>query len=130
MRLNQVTLPSGDLDVSVSFYQRLGLTLIVDARPRYVRFELGSGDTMSLHYSDSANRANQALIYFECDDLDNRVAMLRGAGVVFDSGPRDESWLWREARLKDPDSNPICLYFAGSARRFPPWRVDKSESNP
>lgn len=130
MRLNQVTLPSGNLDVSVEFYQLLGLTLIVDARPRYARFELDGGDTLSLHYSERKKQPSETLIYFECDDLDDRVASLREVGVKILSGPRDESWLWREARLTDPDDNPICLYFAGSARRFPPWRVNADQSNP
>ena len=39
------------------------------------------------------------------------------------SGPTDQSWLWREAYLKDPDGNLICLYHAGANRRFPPWRI-------
>jgi hydroxymethylpyrimidine/phosphomethylpyrimidine kinase len=32
-------------------------------------------------------------------------------------------WLWREARLRDPSGNEICLYHAGANRRFPPWRI-------
>jgi len=45
------------------------------------------------------------------------------AGVTFESGPCDQPWLWREARLRDPDGNAICLYWAGPNRRFPPWRL-------
>jgi hydroxymethylpyrimidine/phosphomethylpyrimidine kinase len=43
--------------------------------------------------------------------------------LVIEQMPRDEDWLWREARLRDPAGNRICLYAAGEARRFPPWRV-------
>ncbi|MEM9292485.1 MAG: VOC family protein [Acidobacteriota bacterium] len=39
MRLNQVTLPARDVERSTRFYLLLGLHLIVDAAPRYVRFE-------------------------------------------------------------------------------------------
>ena len=128
MRLNQVTLRATDLARSVSFYKLLGLRLIVDALPRYVRFEVPSDNqTLSLEQVESPPASDGAVIYFECDDLDERVKALKQKGLVFDSGPRDESWLWREARLKDPDGNEICLYHAGSNRRFPPWRVKEGD---
>ncbi|MEM7380928.1 MAG: VOC family protein, partial [Bacteroidota bacterium] len=38
--------------------------------------------------------------------------------------PRDQSWLWREARLKDPDGNTLILYHAGENRKNPPWRIN------
>jgi hydroxymethylpyrimidine/phosphomethylpyrimidine kinase len=34
-----------------------------------------------------------------------------------------QSWLWREAWLRDPAGNAVCLYHAGANRRFPPWRL-------
>ena len=43
MNLNQVTMPSLNVDLATAFYQKLGLTLIVDARPRYVRFVCPNG---------------------------------------------------------------------------------------
>ena len=48
---------------------------------------------------------------------------LSEAGVVFDTDPADESWLWREARFRDPDGHCWKLYFAGENRVNPPWRV-------
>jgi catechol 2,3-dioxygenase-like lactoylglutathione lyase family enzyme len=39
MNLNQITIPSLDLEKSVAFYKTLGLHLIVDALPSYARFE-------------------------------------------------------------------------------------------
>jgi hydroxymethylpyrimidine/phosphomethylpyrimidine kinase len=57
------------------------------------------------------------------EDLDARVAALEAAGLVFLSGPQDQPWLWREARLRDPAGNEIRLYHAGENRRFPPWRL-------
>ena len=42
----------------------------------------------------------------------------------FEHGPRNQPWMWREARLRDPDGNIIFLYKAGEARRFPPWRMN------
>jgi predicted enzyme related to lactoylglutathione lyase len=63
------------------------------------------------------------VVYFECDDLDDRVAALRERGIAFDQLPTDQPWLWREARLRDPSGNVICLYYAGMNRRFPSWRI-------
>ena len=53
-----------------------------------------------------------------------RVDRLARAGMPFEHGPRNQPWMWREARLRDPVGNIIFLYKAGEARRFPPWRID------
>jgi catechol 2,3-dioxygenase-like lactoylglutathione lyase family enzyme len=124
MRLNQVTVPALDIARSIAFYQTLGLRLIVrDAH--YARFELPDGEaTFSLHLTDDAKGAtNGASVYFECDNLDARVAELKAMGIVFDSDPVDQSWLWREAWLSDPAGVKLCLFKAGEARRYPPWRL-------
>ena len=42
---------------------------------------------------------------------------------MIDVPPQDQSWLWREAYLRDPDENIICLFHAGTNRRHPPWRL-------
>jgi hydroxymethylpyrimidine/phosphomethylpyrimidine kinase len=56
-------------------------------------------------------------------DLDVKVEELQKQGYEFDQMPKDERWLWREARLRDPSNNAVCLYWAGENRRFPPWRL-------
>lgn len=124
MRLNQVTVASTDVERAVAFYRRLGLRLIVRSYPRYARLACPDGDaSFSIHHDPEVAGRSGTLVYFECDDLDGRCAELRAAGVRFDSEPTDESWLWREARLRDPDGNPVCLYHAGLNRLDPPWRV-------
>jgi catechol 2,3-dioxygenase-like lactoylglutathione lyase family enzyme len=123
MNLNQVTLPSSNVDRSAEFYRRLGFTQIVSALPRYARFECpDGGSTFSLHANESM-KASQTVVYFECQDLDATYERLRALGVQFDQEPKDQIWLWREAYLRDPDGNIICLYHAGNTRRFPPWRL-------
>ncbi|MEA3065631.1 MAG: hydroxymethylpyrimidine/phosphomethylpyrimidine kinase [Sphingomonadales bacterium] len=123
MNLNQVTLPAEDYEESVAFYTRLGLRQIVDSPGRYARFECPGGATFSVHVEEG-RKAGDAVIYLESDDLDDWVDRLTAAGVAFESGPEDQSWGWREAHLKDPAGNRLCLYRAGRYRRFPPWRVD------
>jgi len=125
--LNQVTVPAMDVAASVVFYQALGLRLIVDSVPRYARFECPEGgSTFSVHRVEPAPATAGLTVYFECRDLDQTVTRLRDGGIVIDSGPEDQSWLWREARLHDPSGNEICLYTAGRNRRYPPWRIEES----
>lgn len=128
MRLNQITASARDLAASTAFYQALGLKLIVKS-DHYVRFECPDADggepaTFSLHLDPQASGVRQTTVYFEDDDLDATVARLKVAGLTFDSDPVDQRWLWREAYLRDPTGNVICLYSAPKTRRFPPWRLE------
>lgn len=125
MNLNQVTVYTNKPAESIEFYKKLGLRLIVDSAPRYVRFECPDGDaTFSLHESDApeANNSN-IVLYFECENLDAKVAELKRLGLEFEQDPTDQTWLWREAYLRSPEGNRICLFHAGENRRNPPWRV-------
>lgn len=124
MNLNQVTVPSLDLERSVSFYETLGLQLIVNSLPLYARFVCPDGNsTFSLHQVGQLPAGEGIWVYFECDDLDAYVAQLAGKGIVFEAMPVDQPWLWREARLKDPDGNQLILFHAGENRLNPPWRI-------
>ena len=123
MKLNQVTLPAADLPRSIAFYEKLGFVLIVKD-DHYARLE-NPDDWSTLSLEQRSDRGDGAHIYFECGDLDVRVAALKERGVAFDSGPEDQSWLWREAWLRDPAGNRICLFLAGDNRRFPPWRINR-----
>lgn len=127
MRLNQVTMPCTNVAESVEFYARLGLIQIV-ASEHYARFVCPDGDTtLSVHVVDEVADGAAPVVYFECDNLDLTVAELEAAGIVFDSQPEDQRWLWREARLHDPAGNDVCLYHAGENRLNPPWRISSPE---
>jgi hydroxymethylpyrimidine/phosphomethylpyrimidine kinase len=122
-RLNQVTVTGTNYERSVDFYRRLGLKQIVDNPPDYARFEAAGGATFSVQIDPEEKIIATTAVYFECDDLDERVEQLARNGLAFEHGPRNQPWMWREARLRDPDGNIIFLYKAGEARRFPPWRI-------
>ncbi|HEX8062034.1 MAG TPA: bifunctional hydroxymethylpyrimidine kinase/phosphomethylpyrimidine kinase [Allosphingosinicella sp.] len=124
MNLNQVTLPAEDYQASIAFYARVGLRQIVDSPGRYARFECPGGATLSIHVEEG-RRAGDSVTYFESDDLDSWIERLRSAGIEIETGPEDQSWGWREAHLRDPAGNRLCLYRAGRYRRFPPWRIGK-----
>ncbi|WP_442905444.1 VOC family protein [Janthinobacterium sp. B9-8] len=101
----------------------MGFTLIVESG-HYARFECPQGEaTFSIHQAEQAATNSGSVIYFEHQDLDSKVCQLQKLGLVFFQEPRDEPWLWREARLHDPSGNTICLYWAGENRKNPPWRV-------
>lgn len=129
MELNQVTLPAIDVAGSVAFYRNMGFELIVDS-PHYARFKSTVGDaTFSVHKVDGAPESCEMIVYFECSSLDEQVAALQAKGIEFTQAPRDERWLWREARLLDPSGNVLCLYQAGENRLNPPWRVRAAPAN-
>jgi hydroxymethylpyrimidine/phosphomethylpyrimidine kinase len=123
-RLNQVTVTGTNYERSVEFYRKLGLKQIVDNPPDYARFETAGGATFSVQIDPGEKIFATTAVYLECDDLDERVEQLARSGVAFEHGPRNQPWMWREARLRDPDGNIIFLYKAGEARRFPPWRME------
>ena len=124
MNLNQVTAPTRDLAKAIDFYETLGLRLIVQAAPRYARFECPDGEaTFSLHVVEELLTGAGIIIYFETEQLDEKVKALKSQGITFQHDPVDQSWLWREARLADLDGNIIILYTAGQNRKFPPWRI-------
>jgi len=135
MNLNQITIHVTDVLRSMAFYQKLGLRLIVDASPRYVRFECPAGDS-TFSISRSEQQGNQVgkpvsdqmsgdshVIYFEVADVDRVFQQLQQAGIQNLSAPKDQRWLWREVNLADPDGYPLKIYSAGNNRKHPPWRV-------
>jgi len=124
-RLNQVTVTGNNYRKSVEFYRTLGLRQIVDSPENgYARFETAGGATLSVQIDPDETVSPTTAVYLECDDLDERAEELARNGLVFEHGPRNQPWMWREARLRDPSGNIIFLYKAGEARRFPPWRID------
>ena len=129
MNLNQVTLPSTDVQRSVDFYRALGFELIVSDLPKYARFECPvGGSTLSVDYVGAPATGSPVVVYFECLDVDASYTELQARGITFESPPTDQPWLWREAYLRDPDGNLLCLYHAGDNRRNPPWRLQKKAS--
>ena len=124
MNLNQVTVPSLNVEKSVDFYKKLGLKLIVESLPNYVRFECPDGEsTLSVHKVDHLPKGQGITIYFENENLNEVVETLQEKGLVFQELPNDKPWLWREAHLNDPDGNHIILFYAGENRKNPPWRI-------
>jgi catechol 2,3-dioxygenase-like lactoylglutathione lyase family enzyme len=126
MRLNQVTVRVTDIDRAFAFYKGLGLVPIVGGLEHYARFVCPDGDaSFSIEKLSEAKPHSTTTVYFECDNLDEKVKDLKHRGYVFEQDPTDQRWLWREAHLRDPDDNLICLFYAGENRLNPPWRLQE-----
>jgi len=124
MNLNQITVPVIDIEKSIEFYQLLGLNLIVRSSQDYARFECKEGSsTFSIHRVNELPVSEGIWIYFEEKNLDAVVKQLQQKGIEFEELPKDQPWLWREARLKDADKNQNILYYAGENCLNPPWRI-------
>jgi catechol 2,3-dioxygenase-like lactoylglutathione lyase family enzyme len=124
MRLNQVTVHVTDVFQAFEFYKGLGLIPVVGGLEHYARFVCPDGDsTFSIERMTEGKPHSTTTVYFECDSLDEKVQELKSKGYKFDQDPEDKTWLWREAYLKDPDGNVICLFYAGENRLNPPWRI-------
>ena len=121
--LNHVTLPASDYHSSIAFYRLLGCRQIVDAPPRYARFEGPGGMTLSIEIRDPVDAPSTTEYFFQCADVDAEVERLIAAGVKFDARPVDRDYLWRVAETRDPHGNLVRLYETGEIRRYPPWRV-------
>lgn len=129
MRLSHVTLFVSDIPRARAFYLALGFELIVD-ESHYCRFltriDEGQGDeTLSIerHAGSPTPAAQLGLEFPNREALDQYVAVLAARGVRVIEGPVDRSWLWRDARVLDPDGHEWMLFFAGENKLNPPWRV-------
>jgi catechol 2,3-dioxygenase-like lactoylglutathione lyase family enzyme len=124
MKLNHVTLIVSDFERSTAFYRALGFVPVVHEPPRYARFHCPDSDeTLSIEVTGEPPAPARVQLYLECSDLDRTVAELKAKGVPFEQDPTDMFYLWREARLRDPDGHEIRLYYAGDNRLNPPWKV-------
>jgi catechol 2,3-dioxygenase-like lactoylglutathione lyase family enzyme len=124
MRLSHVTLHVTQIARSRAFYERLGFELIV-AADHYCRFIIGGDTTLSIEaHAGTITPAAQVCMEFDAPAaLDAEIARLAGSGVAIAEPPNDKRWLWREARLIDPDGHVLIYFFAGESKLDPPWRV-------
>ncbi|ALJ01215.1 hypothetical protein DC20_04940 [Rufibacter tibetensis] len=119
MALNQVTVSVHHVSEAVAFYKGLGLHLIVHS-PHYARFVCPDGlSTFSVHlHREGTFQPSTTTVYFECAQVDHAVSSQKAHGYVFEQDLKDKPWGWREAYLRDPSGNLICLYYAGQSRGY------------
>lgn len=124
MNLNQVTISSLNVEKASVFYKKLGLELIVDALPRYVRFQCPDGaSTFSIHKVENLQPSHNITLYFEVENLPKTISDLKEKGINFNSEILEQPWLWNEVHLNDTDGHQLIIYHAGENRKNPPWRI-------
>ena len=85
---------------------------------------VGEGLFLDPYSRGDEYEADQIGLEFEsAEALDQTVSRLEADGFRFTQKPMDQSWLWRDAILNDPDGHQLLFYFAGKNRLHPPWRV-------
>ncbi len=113
-----------DLDAAMAFYQRLGLTFVVDAHmPGHAGCDLPDGlhimlDTVDLRSGMSPGWQRSAgdgrtFLCFEFTEpkhVDAKYTELVEAGYRGLSEPFDAPWGMRYATVCDPDGNGVDLY--------------------
>jgi catechol 2,3-dioxygenase-like lactoylglutathione lyase family enzyme len=131
MHLSHVTLFVADVARSRSFYRALGFEPIVD-ESHYCRFltrlDEGTGDeTLSIERRSGpiAPAAQLGLEFPSREALDRYVQGLPARGITLTEELVERSWLWRDARIVDPDGHEWMLFFAGDNKLNPPWRVGR-----
>lgn len=116
--MNQISVGIREYAAAVTFYTWLGLRQFVGAPPDYARFETQTGETMSIHRVDDPQ--GTTIVYLEVEDVEAFVAVV---DLPLVGAPTDRPWLGREAPLRDPSGNEICIYHAGENRRCAPRRI-------
>ena len=119
--LDLVNLVVSDMDASVAFYRRLGLT-IPDAddiwQAHHRNAEVSEGGSLHLdserfaRHWDQGWQDERAVIGFSVesrDRVDELYAELTGAGYAGQQPPYDAFWGARYAVVEDPDGNPVGL---------------------
>ena len=85
MRLNQVTVHVTDIERAFAFYKGLGLKPIVGGLEHYARFVCPQGEaTFSIEKLAEGRPHSTTTVYFECDNLDEKVEDLKKQGYAFE----------------------------------------------
>ena len=125
IRFDSVELVVSDMEETLEFYRRLGLSIPEDAASEgHVAVELPGGlkiqfDTEEIMQSFSAwtppqkSGGHRVALAFECDspsDVNAVFAQLVESGAPSHLEPMDAFWGQRYATVLDPNGNPVDLF--------------------
>ncbi len=108
-RLQTIVLFVSDVERAARFYRdQLGLEQVYEEESRVA---LLCGPTrLFLHPTEETERGPWNVeLYFQVEDVDGVVSLLRAQGVGVLLEPTDEPWGERNAGILDPDGYPIYL---------------------
>ncbi|MCU4182935.1 VOC family protein [Acidiferrimicrobium sp. IK] len=119
--LDQINLVVSDMEATVAFYRRLGLSIpdtdpMFQSHHRSAQFPGGVGfDIDSVEFArhwDKGWRSGAGVIGFRLssrDEVDSTYADLTSAGYTGQQEHYDAFWGARYAIVEDPDGNPVGL---------------------
>jgi len=119
--INQLNLVVRDMEATVAFYRRLGLTIDAEAGAGHVAVELENGlllefDTTSFVPTWDAGfggtTGGSTVLGWACAgraEVDRLYGELTGGGARGRQPPYDAFWGARYAIVEDPDGNPVGL---------------------
>jgi catechol 2,3-dioxygenase-like lactoylglutathione lyase family enzyme len=119
--INQLNLVVRDMEATVAFYRRLGLSIDADIGAEHVNVELGNGFRLEFDLTsfvplwDSAfagATGGSTVVGWGCsgrEEVDRLYRELIGAGARSRQPPYDAFWGARYAIVEDPDGNPVGL---------------------
>jgi catechol 2,3-dioxygenase-like lactoylglutathione lyase family enzyme len=102
-------LPSRDVDETISFYQRLGFSVVsrFGGRRTYLVVQRDGVILHFFHFPSVDPPANINGCYLEIADADALYGEWSALGLTRLSPPRDREWRTREFTLVDPSGNLI-----------------------
>lgn len=113
-KIRQIAVAVKDLETSKRFYRdAVGLTLLFEAPPSLVFFDLAGIWLMLSQGSEQEPARPGSVLYFEVANIRNEYAALKARGVVFEDEPHRiadmgtyELWM---TFFRDPDGTLLAL---------------------
>jgi catechol 2,3-dioxygenase-like lactoylglutathione lyase family enzyme len=132
----QLNLVVRDMDATVAFYRRLGVSIDADPGAPHVTARFPSGVLVEFDTTEFAAQwdtgwrggtGGSTVLGFNVasrDDVDRRYADLTAAGYRAHQPPYDAFWGARYAMVDDPDGNPVGIMSPVEVTRkfWPPSR--------
>lgn len=115
-----ITVPSRDLEASISFYSSLGMKLIEHEPLHHAHFENTEHGVIFTSYYNEQPPSCQVNVYLEVHDL--KLYEIRFREQIL-SREHHTSWNGSTLRLSDPDGNFVTLYKLLSQDARPPWNM-------
>jgi catechol 2,3-dioxygenase-like lactoylglutathione lyase family enzyme len=109
--ISAITLLSGNMVASVTFYEALGLQLLYGGpEATFTSFRIGTGYlNLQLDPTGSSTRGVWGRVVLWVNDVDAMYQRVLGAGLVPETAPADASWGERYFHIRDPDGHELSL---------------------
>ncbi len=131
---DHITAPSKNLEASIAFYKKIGMTLIEIEPKHHAHFENKEHHTIFTVYYNTKRPEDDVIIYFEVTHIEllevrfRELASPAGRSEYFIKTNYATSWGGHELHLKDPDGNCVILYQKNQTGNTPPWQTATYES--